>query len=132
MPEQDNDTIVKTDSQDVEVEKEEPSSSVEDKIDSEGQLKTEESKPVEPPTVEPTKTTGENLKTHFSVVMEHRNLFLIMHKCLLHHACSVIKCIFLQTKIPNCLIILKRKFHHGFHQRLLFVLYKLHIAYFKY
>lgn len=57
--EQDNDTVINTDSQDDKVEKSipsEPSSTIDNKIDSENKLKQEESKPIEPPIIEPTKT----------------------------------------------------------------------------
>lgn len=78
MPgEQDNDTIVKTESQD-NLEKfttDEPSSSVEENTDSENQLKEEKSQPIKP-----TKT-GENLKTnrwHTIIFIYHSSLYSTM------------------------------------------------------
>lgn len=109
MPdEQANETIVNTNSQEDELEKpiiNEPSSTVEDNVDLESKLKPEESKPTfEPPVIDPTKT-GENIKTNLSMVVEHSLIFLFYHRCLLHNACSALKCIFLQKKYPNCLLI---------------------------
>lgn len=68
MPdEQDNNTVVNTNSQDDEVEKpiiKEPSSTIEDTIDFESKLKTEESKPTFEPIVDPTKTDEKEEDTH--------------------------------------------------------------------
>lgn len=64
--EQDNDNDINTDAQDGETKKptqNEPSSTVND-VDSEGKLKTEESKSTESPTIEPTKTDEKEGDTH--------------------------------------------------------------------
>lgn len=68
---------METDSQDSVVEKpmaDKTSNNVEDNINSENPFKTEESEPIIPQIIEPTKT-GEIIKINLSVVMEHDNYF---------------------------------------------------------